>query len=346
MLLRELSEAFGVSGHEDAVRQLILDAVKDLVDEYRVDALGNLIAVKRASSQGRRKVMVAAHMDEVGLMIMHVEKEGALRFRPVGGIDPRVLLAKKVRIGEDKVPGVIGVKPIHLLEPKAREQVVPVKEMSIDIGASSKEEAERLVGIGDYAAFDVSFGELGGDLRTVKGKAFDDRAGCAVLIELLRESYSFEFHAAFTVQEEVGARGARVAAHAIAPDIAFALEGTICDDMPKKRDVSPTTSLGAGPAITIMDRSVVADRRLVELLVDTAKQKGIPHQFKQPGLGGTDAGTIHLSREGVPSVVVSVPSRNIHSPVCLLSLNDLDNTVRLMRETLARVHECDLSREA
>lgn len=346
MLLRELSEAFGVSGHEDAVRQLILDAVKDLVDEYRVDALGNLIAVKRASSQGRRKVMVAAHMDEVGLMIMHVEKEGALRFRPVGGIDPRVLLAKKVRIGEDKVPGVIGVKPIHLLEPKAREQVVPVKEMSIDIGTSSKEEAERLVGIGDYAAFDVSFGELGGDLRTVKGKAFDDRAGCAVLIELLRESYSFEFHAAFTVQEEVGARGARVAAHAIAPDIAFALEGTICDDMPKKRDVSPTTSLGAGPAITIMDRSVVADRRLVELLVDTAKQKGIPHQFKQPGLGGTDAGTIHLSREGVPSVVVSVPSRNIHSPVCLLSLNDLDNTVRLMRETLARVHECDLSREA
>jgi putative aminopeptidase FrvX len=346
LLLRELSEAFGVSGHEDAVRQLILDAVKDLVDEYRVDALGNLIAVKRASSQGRRKVMVAAHMDEVGLMIMHVEKEGALRFRPVGGIDPRVLLAKKVRIGEDKVPGVIGVKPIHLLEPKAREQVVPVKEMSIDIGTSSKEEAERLVGIGDYAAFDVSFGELGGDLRTVKGKAFDDRAGCAVLIELLRESYSFEFHAAFTVQEEVGARGARVAAHAIAPDIAFALEGTICDDMPKKRDVSPTTSLGAGPAITIMDRSVVADRRLVELLVDTAKQKGIPHQFKQPGLGGTDAGTIHLSREGVPSVVVSVPSRNIHSPVCLLSLNDLDNTVRLMRETLARVHECDLSREA
>ena len=346
MLLRELSEAFGVSGHEDAVRQLILDAVKDLVDEYRVDALGNLIAVKRASSQGRRRVMVAAHMDEVGLMIMHVEKEGALRFRPVGGIDPRVLLAKKVRIGEDKVPGVIGVKPIHLLEPKAREQVVPVKEMSIDIGASSKEEAERLIRIGDYAAFDVSFGELGGDLRAVKGKAFDDRAGCAVLIELLRESYSFEFHAAFTVQEEVGARGARVAAHAIAPDIAFALEGTICDDMPKKRDVSPTTSLGAGPAITIMDRSVVADRRLVELLVDTAKQKGIPYQFKQPGLGGTDAGTIHLSREGVPSVVVSVPSRNIHSPVCLLSLNDLDNTVRLMRETLARVHECDLGREA
>jgi putative aminopeptidase FrvX len=353
LLLKELSEAFGVSGHEDAVRQLILDAIKDLVDEYRVDALGNLIASKKgrgrarrktSNQRGRHRVMVAAHMDEVGLMIMHVEKEGSLRFRPVGGIDPRVLLAKKVLIGDDKVPGVVGVKPIHLLEPKAREQVVQVKDMSIDIGASSKEEAEKLVKIGDYAAFGVSFSELGGELRTVKGKAFDDRAGCAVLIELLRESYPFDFYAVFTVQEEVGLRGARVAAHAIAPDIAFALEGTICDDMPKKRDISPTTTLGAGPAITIMDRSVIADRRLVELLVDTAEKKGIPYQFKQPGLGGTDAGAIHLSREGVPAAVVAVPSRNIHSPVCLLSLNDLDNTLRLMRETLARVHRLDLSR--
>lgn len=344
MLLKELSEAFGVSGHEDAVRQLILDTIKDLVDEYRVDALGNLIASKKGRGRARRKVMVAAHMDEVGLMIMHVEKEGSLRFRPVGGIDPRVLLAKKVLVGDDKVPGVVGVKPIHLLEPKGREQVVQVKDMSIDIGASSKEEAEKLVKIGDYAAFDVSFSELGGELRTVKGKAFDDRAGCAVLIGLLRESYRFDFYAVFTVQEEVGLRGARVAAHAIAPDIAFALEGTICDDMPKKRDISPTTTLGAGPAITIMDRSVIADRRLVGLLVNTAEKKGIPYQFKQPGLGGTDAGAIHLSREGVPATVVSVPSRNIHSPVCLLSLNDLDSTLHLMRETLARVHKLDLSR--
>lgn len=343
-MLKELSEAFGVSGHEDAVRQLILDTIKDLVDEYRVDALGNLIASKKGRGRARRKVMVAAHMDEVGLMIMHVEKEGSLRFRPVGGIDPRVLLAKKVLVGDDKVPGVVGVKPIHLLEPKGREQVVQVKDMSIDIGASSKEEAEKLVKIGDYAAFDVSFSELGGELRTVKGKAFDDRAGCAVLIGLLRESYRFDFYAVFTVQEEVGLRGARVAAHAIAPDIAFALEGTICDDMPKKRDISPTTTLGAGPAITIMDRSVIADRRLVGLLVNTAEKKGIPYQFKQPGLGGTDAGAIHLSREGVPATVVSVPSRNIHSPVCLLSLNDLDSTLHLMRETLARVHKLDLSR--
>jgi putative aminopeptidase FrvX len=353
LLLKELSEAFGVSGHEEAVRQLVLDAIQDLVDEHRVDALGNLIALKKGSGRARRKasskgvrdkVMVAAHMDEVGLMIMHIEKEGWLRFRPVGGVDPRALLAKKVQIGDGKVPGVIGAKPVHLLDRKAREQVVQVKEMSIDIGASSKEEAERLVKLGDYAAFDVSFSELGGELRTVKGKAFDDRAGCAVLIELLRESYPFDLYAAFTVQEEVGLRGATVAAHAIAPDVAFALEGTICDDMPKKRDVSPTTILGAGPAITIMDRSVIADRRLVKLLVETAEKNGIPYQFKQPGMGGTDAGAIHRSREGVPSTVVSVPSRNIHSPVCVLSLNDLENTVRLMRNALSEVHKLDMGR--
>jgi endoglucanase len=283
-------------------------------------------------------------MDEIGLMIVHAEKDGSLRFRPVGGIDPRVLLAKKVLIGDNKVPGVIGMKPIHLLEPRERQQVVKHKDLSIDIGASSKEEAEKLVKIGDYAMFDISFSELGGELRAVKGKAFDDRAGCAVLVELLRETYTFDLHAAFTVQEEVGLRGARVAGYSIAPDVAFALEGTICDDLPKKRDVSSTTRLGAGPAITVMDRTVISDRRLVELLVDTAEENDIPYQFKQPGKGGTDAGAVHLTREGVPSVVLSVPARYIHSPTCLLSLNDFDNTVRLMQATLARVHALDLSR--
>lgn len=344
MLLKELSEALGVSGHEGAVRQVIVGAIKDLVDEHHVDALGNLIAFKKGSGESKRKVMLAAHMDEVGLMIVYVEREGSLRFRPVGGIDDRVLLSKKVLIGDNKVPGVIGVKPIHLLEPKQRNQVMRVEEMSIDIGAASKDEAEHSVKLGDYASFDVPFAELGGTLRAVKGKAFDDRAGCAVLIELLRGSYPFDLYAAFTVQEEVGLRGAQVAAYSIAPDVAFALEGTICDDLPKERDVSPTTTLGAGPAITIMDRSVIADPRLVNLLVETAQKNGIPYQFKQPGIGGTDAGAIHLSRQGVPSAVVAVPSRYIHSPVCVLSLNDLDNAVRLMRETLAQVQGLDLNR--
>jgi len=344
LLLKELSEAFGVSGHEDAVRQLILNTVRDSVDEHRVDALGNLIALKKGDGPSRRKVMIAAHMDEVGLMIVHIEKEGWLRFQPVGAIDDRILLAKRVLIGDNHLPGVIGVAPIHLLDYKARNQVPKRKDLSIDIGVSSKEDAERKVKPGDYAAFDIAYAELGGQLRTAKGKAFDDRAGCAVLIELLRDRYPFDLHAVFTVQEEIGARGARVAAHAIAPDVAFVLEGTICDDMPKKRDVSPTTDLGAGPAITLMDRSMIADQRLVRLLADTAEKRTIPHQFKQPGRGSTDAGAIHLSREGAPSAVVSVPVRNLHAPVSLLSLKDLNDTVRLMRESLYQLTELDLSR--
>lgn len=343
-MLKELSEARGVSGHEDAVRHLILDAIKNTVDEHRVDALGNLIALKKGTGQTRRKVMVAAHMDEIGLMIVLIEREGSLRFRPVGGIDDRVLLAKKVLIGDNKVPGVIGSKPVHLLEPKQRQQVVRVAEMSIDIGASSKEEAERLVKVGDYATFDIAFSELGGGLRAVKGKAFDDRAGCAVLIELLQERYPFDFYAAFTVQEEVGLRGATVAGYSIAPDVAFVLEGTVCDDMPKKKDISPTTTVGLGPAITVMDRSAITDPRLVNLLVKTAEENGIPYQFKQPNMGGTDAGAIHLTRAGVPTAVVAVPSRYIHSPVTLLSLHDLDNEVRLLRETLNKINSFDLAR--
>ena len=334
MLLEKLSEAFGVSGCEDEVRGLIIEAIKDHVDEYNIDALGNLIALKRGAGESKLKVMLAAHMDEVGLMITHIEKDGSLRFRPVGGLDDRILLAKKVLIGEKRVPGVIGVKPIHLLKKEERQKVVKVEQMAIDIGATSREEAEKVVKIGDYAAFATDFTELG---KTVKGKAFDDRVGCAVLIELLKERYPFDLYAAFTVQEEVGLRGAKVAAYAIEPDVAFVLEGTICDDMPKKRDVSPTTELGKGPAITIMDRTFIADRRLVKLLVETAEELGIPYQFKQPVVGGTDAGAIHLSREGVPSATVAVPCRYIHSPASLLSLEDFENTVRLMKGALARL---------
>lgn len=343
-MLKELSEAVGVSGREGGVRQVILEAIKDSIDEHKVDALGNLITLKKGRGGQKRRVMIAAHMDEIGLMIVRIEKEGSLRFRPVGGIDDRVLLAKKVLIGDKRVPGIIGSKPVHLLDQRQRQQVVKVEDMSIDIGASSQDEASRLVKVGDYASFDVPYRELGGELRAVTGKAFDDRAGCSVLVELLKGSYPFDLYGVFTAQEEVGLRGASVAAYSVAPDVAFALEGTICDDMPKQKDLSPTTMVGHGPAITVMDRSVISDRRLVDLLASTAEANKIPYQFKQPGIGGTDAGAIHLSREGVPSVVVAVPSRYIHSPVCLLSLNDLDRTVQLMQQSLARLDKVDLSR--
>jgi putative aminopeptidase FrvX len=339
MLLETLSNAAGVSGAEGPVRDLLLDAIRGKVDEVRVDSLGNLIAVKHTAGgqASAPRVMVAAHMDEVGVMVVHIESSGFLRFRPVGGIDPRVLLSKQVLIGEKAVPGVIGQKAVHLLKPSDRGHVVGVEQMFIDIGAKDRAEAESLVKLGDCGVFATRFASLGG---TVKGKALDDRAGCAILASLLvDEPYSCEVVGVFTVQEEVGLRGAQVAAFAVQPDFALVLEGTVCDDSPKKMDVSPTTRLGAGPAISIADRSAIADRRLVDLVVDTARAIGVPYQFKQPLVGGTDAGRIHLSRGGVPTVVLAVPCRYLHSPVSLMSQPDYEHTLKLAKATLARICE-------
>jgi len=335
MMLKELSEAYGVSGNEESVRSILISAVRDHVDEIRIDALGNLLTVKHGTDQDRMRVMLTAHMDEVGLMVVGHDDSGLLKVRAVGGIDDRLLPGTLLVVGPERIPGVIGIKPIHLVESGEMKSVSKIEKLAVDIGAKGKEEAQELVPLGTYATFATRYRELG---PTVTGKAFDDRAGCAVLVELLRgERFAFDLHGVFTVQEEVGLRGARVAGYAVDPDCAFALEGTIADDIPKEKDVSPTTELGKGPAITVMDRSFIADRRLVRLLTDTAEELGIPYQFKQPGLGGTDAGAFHLAREGVPSATLSVPSRYIHSPVALLNLEDFNNTVRLMRESLSRL---------
>ena len=337
MLLEKLSNARGVSGNETEVREILIDAVKDRVDTWRVDTMGNLITLKKAKGAhvSKLKVMLAAHMDEVGLMIVHHESNGLLRFRKVGGIDDRVLLSKVVLIGKDKIPGVVGNKPVHLTKAKEREQVIDCDSMTIDIGAKSKEETQSAVKIGDYATFATEFAEMGDGL--LKGKALDDRTGCAALVEILKRDYPFDLYGVFTTQEEVGARGAQVAAYAIEPQYAFALESTVCDDSPKTQDVSPVTRVGNGPAITFMDHGLIADRRLVDLLIETAKENRIPYQFKQAVAGGTDAGRIHIAKEGVPSVAVAVPTRYIHSPVSLLSKQDFENLVALMTKALPKL---------
>jgi putative aminopeptidase FrvX len=335
MLLKELSEAIGVSGNEEKVRKIIEEYVKPHVDKVSVDSIGNLIAFKQGDGSYSLKVMLAAHMDEIGLMVTYINEKGYLHFRPVGGVDERILPGKRVLVGDKAIPGVIGLKPIHLLREEERSQVAPVESLVIDIGASDKSSAEKMVKVGDYATFDVAFQELGA--RRVKGKAFDDRAGCAVLAELVKERYPFDLYAVFTVQEEVGLRGAKVAAYAIEPDAAFSIEGTVADDLPKEKDVSPTARLGHGPAITIMDRTFVAFHPLVRLLVETAEAEGIPYQFKQPLVGGTDSGAIHLTKKGVPSATVAVPCRYIHSPASILSLDDFENTIRLMEAALKRL---------
>ncbi len=348
MMLKRLSEAFGVSGHEEEARGVILEAIKGRVDECRIDAMGNLIARKRGTGKSALRVLVAAHMDEIGLMVSQVEDGGQLRFSKVGGIDDRILAGKAVLIGDKRVPGVIAFKPVHLIEKGERDQVVASKQLAIDIGASSKAEAERLVQRGDYAVFASEFLELSGtgEWRAIQGKALDDRAGCAILVELLAARFPFELSAAFTVQEEVGLRGARVAAYAEAADFAFVLECTGANEIPVKKDLNPSTRLGFGPAITVMDRSFIADRRLVDLLARTAEELTLPYQFKQPNIGGTDAGEIAKSRGGVPSVTVAVPCRYIHSPSAIMNLADFQNTLTLVREALLRLPAAGIARSA
>ncbi|MCU0607935.1 MAG: M42 family metallopeptidase [Candidatus Edwardsbacteria bacterium] len=340
-LIEKLTNAPGVSGNENAVRAIIRAGIERHVDDIRVDALGNLIAYKRATGNGKRgtgpKVMLAAHMDEVGLMVTFIDKQGYLRFDKVGGVDNRVLLAKRVLVGKDRTPGVIGVRPIHMIWRKGEHKKVSTnEELVIDIGAASQEEAQKAAAVGDYVVFDTACEDWG---ALLKAKAFDDRIGCYLMMELLKGSYPFPLYAAFTTQEEVGLRGARVAAYRTLPDIAFILEGTGAADMPqpKEGDTSRVPALGKGPVVTVMDRSVFCDKGLVKLLRDTAHAGRIPLQVKQPGIGGTDAGRIHITREGVRTVVLAIPARYIHSPVCLMAKADIANGLKLMQAALAKV---------
>jgi len=340
MLLQRLSEANGVSGREEAVRSILLEEIRSRADSCRIDRMGNLIATRKASGSSALRVLVAAHMDEVGLMITGAEDSGMLRFSTVGGIDERVLPARMVWIGERRVPGVIGMKPVHLLDKGERDRVPEARQLYIDVGASSKGEAEKLAARGETAVFATEFRTITGSAdapRVVQGKALDDRVGCALLAELLRERFPFELVAAFTVQEEVGLRGAQVAAWAESPAAAVVLECTGANEVPSKRDLSPSTRLGAGVSITIRDNSFIADPRLVELFASTAREKNIPHQYKQPNIGGTDAGAIHRVREGVPSITIAVPARYIHSPAALMDLADFEAAAALAREALARL---------
>jgi tetrahedral aminopeptidase len=238
------------------------------------------------------------------------------------------------------VPGVIGFRPIHLIGRAGTEKLADMSQTAIDIGASSKDAAAKLAQPGDYVSFRTEFGMLTEEgLRTAKGKALDDRVGCAELVDALKGEYAFDLYAVFTTQEEVGSRGARVSGYRINPDIAIVLEGTVCDDLPKERDrdVSPVTELGKGPVISFRDGTVVCDRRLVKLLSNTAETLDIPYQYRRLVTAGTDAGALSLVREGVPAAVLSVPCRYIHAPVSVVSLSDYDNTVKLLMAVLTNL---------
>ncbi|WP_373897153.1 M42 family metallopeptidase [Haloimpatiens sp. FM7315] len=329
MLLEKLCNAVGPSGYEGQVREIIKNEIKEYVDEIKVDNMGNIIAHKKGNGT---KVVVDAHMDEVGFIITGYNEDGTLRFAALGGINPKIIPSKVVLIGDEKLPGVIGLKPIHLQSKEERTKAVAYKDCCIDIGSNSKEESRKLVKLGEYAIFDTKFSEFGEGL--IKGKAFDDRMGCAVLIEILKENYNCDFYGVFNVQEEVGERGAYVSAYNIQPDIGIALEGTICADMEGVPKHLRATEIGKGPAISIMDHTSIFNNEITDAIEKIAEEKEIPHQRRRAIAGGNDAGAIYTVGNGAKVATVSVPCRYIHSSISVASLRDYKNTVKLMREYL------------
>ncbi|MCL4248199.1 MAG: M42 family metallopeptidase [Anaerolineae bacterium] len=346
-LLKSLSEARGISGQESAVRQVVLNAIDGHGEQIRIDPLGSITAVKPGTGQRRLRVMIAAHMDEIGFMVAGVDGDGLVRFTNVGGVDDRILPGLRVKIGTNGISGVVVWTPIHLNRDQA---VVKMSSLRIDIGASSKDDANGKVKLGDMIVFDTRFAELGDQM--VRGKAFDDRAGCSLLIDVLRGGpYPVDVLAAFTVQEEIGLRGAQVAAQFFQPDVAFVLEGTTANDIPNPlREVddqsalNPTCHVLGGPVISIMDRSLIVDPRMFNFLKATATKHEIPYQLKTQLGGGTDGGSIHTANSGVMTGVISLPCRYIHSPAALLHRADYDHALRLIQAVLQDIDDAVVRR--
>lgn len=327
-LLERLCNACGLSGDEGEVRAVLREALTGEACEVYTDTIGNLICRK---GKGPVRVMLDAHMDEVGLVVAGYDDSGLVRFKESGGVDARVLPGRSVLVGRGKVPGVIGAQAVHLLDRDQKERVIPVKDLYIDIGARSRDEAMTVAPPGTPVYFSTRFERLSDDV--VKGKAFDDRAGCLVVARALLEGDYPELTllAVFSVQEEVGLRGARAAAYHLAPELAIAIDGTSSSNVPGIEPHETVTNLGEGPAVSLADGTIVMHQGIHEHLVALAGKHGVPHQFRKMTTAGTDSGGIFLQREGIPACTLSVPCRYIHSPASLASLGDLDHTVELLR---------------
>jgi endoglucanase len=339
-LLRRVTEAFGPAGFEDEAREVIRGLVEPLADNVTVDTLGNLLVTKRGLTD--TTLMLDAHMDEIGFIVTWIEDNGFVRFQPIGGWDARIIPSHAMTILTDsgaKVKGAIGTPPPHVLRPEDREKPFKIEDLFVDIGVESADEARALgVRTGSPAVISYPFEILAGN--RVMTKALDDRAGCAVMIRVLEaiqgEQLDVTVVAAFTVQEEVGLRGAGTAAWTIDPDIAIALEGTIAADVPGVAAARQPTRQGNGPSIRILDNSMIGNPRMIRALAATAEENGIPFQYQLPAPGGTDAGAIHRTRGGVLSGVVSLPCRYIHAPCTVMRLDDFENAVRLVSAFVRR----------
>ncbi|MGB9915678.1 MAG: M42 family metallopeptidase [Candidatus Bathyarchaeales archaeon] len=339
--LEKLSNAYGVTGREDEVRNLLIKLMKPYVDEVVVDKLENVIGIKKGQKSSP-KVMLAAHMDEIGLMVKTITKEGFLQFVKMGGIDDRILLAQKVLVCTKKgvLHGIIGSKPPHIQKEEERKKIVNYDELFIDIGAGSREDAEaKGVKIGDPVVFDVKYAKISDDV--VIGKAFDDRVGCAIMLEVLKMLAKTDctVYAVGTVQEEVGLRGAATSAFGIDPDVGIALDVTVAGDVPGVKEFESNMKMGKGPALTVADAGLITHPKILRLLLDVAEENKIAYQLETGLPGTTDAARISLTRQGVPSGTVSVATRYIHSPTSMLSLKDAENAAKLVAASIQKIQK-------
>ncbi len=317
-VIKQLTEAFGPSGYETEVSELIKTMVEKYADELKTDVMGNLIAIKKGSQDGR-KIMFAAHTDEIGLVVTHIDDKGFLRFGNVGGVGISTLVGNRVRFAG----GAVGA----IYQEKGDWKELTLDKLYIDIGAETKEEAQKKVRLGEFGIFHREFEDLGNRLIA---KSMDDRVGCAILVEAMKkiENPKNTLYFVFTAQEEVGLRGARTAAYSIEPDLGIAIDVTLTGDMPEARRME--VALGKGAAIKVKDSSIVTHPKVKDLLVDLAEEKKIPYQMEVLDAGGTDAGAIHISKAGVPSGGISIPTRYIHSPSEMVDIRDVEACVNLV----------------
>ncbi len=334
-LIKELSLALGTSGDEADIAKLIISKLPENA-EYTVDPLGNLIVTKKGAGTPKNKVMLAAHMDEVGFIVTYITSDGYLRIAPVGGINPETVLGRQLTF-RNGITGVIGTKAVHQQSEDEREKPVKISAMFLDIGAVSKEEAEKYILPGDCAYFTGEFIEFGDGM--LKSKALDDRIGCAIMIEMLNKDLPYDITCVFTTQEEIGTRGAKAAAYSVAPDYALVLETTTACDFSGNDGEKRVCELSKGCVVSYMDNGTIYSRDLYHLAFDTAKEKNIPCQTKSLVAGGNDSGAIHVSRGGIKTLALSVPTRYLHSPACVVKYSDVKATADLAYEMYCKLCE-------
>lgn len=328
--LKELCALPGVSGCEDAVREYIMRRASKVSGDIVTDPMGNLIVNVKGKKTPEKKIMLAAHMDEVGVIVTGFTDGGFLKFDFVGGVDRRVVIGKKVDIQTDEgvLPGVIGLKPVHLLEGEEKRRVPPTGSMYIDLGFDSREEAEKKVSLGDRGSFDAGMTLFGDGF--IKAKAIDDRIGCAVMLEIMEKKPAVDCCFVFTVQEEVGTRGAAAAAWTVKPDMAVVIEGTTAADLPSQKGTEKVCSPGKGPVIPFMDGGTIYDTGMFRQLTALADKLGIPWQTKTKISGGTDASALQKTAGGAAVAAVSAAVRYIHSPSSTGCIRDFENMEKLV----------------